>query len=338
MSVEKIVSVNKLGHTWATLDPFLFSVHHLDFFPEGNEKLGPKTGIQGRNIGQDFSNKDGWSMYHGKEIPGFPYHPHRGFETITVVEQGIADHSDSLGSTGRFGQGDVQWMTAGKGVQHSEMFPLIHSDKSNTLELFQIWLNLPKKNKLVPPNYQMLWSEDIPIIHEKDENGKAIKIKLIAGDLDNTLALTPPPNSWAADKENHLAIWLVKLEAGAKWTLPKSVTGLNKAMYLYNGNTLKVEEYTIDNYHSIQVDSSQDIQLEAGNKEVDFLLLQAKPINEPVAQHGPFVMNTEEEIRQAFNDYRATEFGGWPWPETEYVHSKDKTRFAQYPNGTVEEK
>lgn len=338
MSSNKIIEVKKLGGTWQTLDPFLFSVHHLDFFPEGNADMGPITGTEGRNIGQDFGGKDGWSMYHGYKIPGFPYHPHRGFETITIVEQGFADHSDSLKATGRFGKGDVQWMTAGKGVQHSEMFPLINQDKPNTLELFQIWLNLPKKNKMVPPNYQMLWSEDIPISNQKDKNGKAVRVKVIAGNYQKVEALAPPPNSWAADTDNHLAVWLIKLEAGAEWTLPKSVAGINRALYIYNGDTLEVDGDVVLNYHSIQVDSSEDIHLKAGNKEVDILLLQAKPIDEPVVQHGPIVMNTEEEIQQAFAEYRKNQFGGWPWDSKEVVHPRDKGRFAIYPDGTVEER
>lgn len=335
---HKILGVSKLGSTWATLDPFLFSVHHLDHYPAGNEQMGPSTGLAGRNIGQDFGGKDGWSMYHGQNVPGFPYHPHRGFETITIVEQGFADHSDSLGSTGRFGKGDVQWMTAGKGVQHSEMFPLLNTEEGNTLELFQIWLNLPAKSKMVPPNYQMLWSEDIPIIKQSDPNGKVTSVKVIAGNLGTQKALTPPPNSWAADEANHLAVWLVRMEAGATWTLPQSAAGLNKALYVYNGDTLQVEGNRIDNYHAIQVASAEDIALEAGAKDVDFLLLQARPINEPVVQHGPIVMNTQEEIREAFADYRATEYGGWPWPQKEYIHPREKGRFAQYPDGSLEER
>ncbi len=335
---NKIISINKLGGTWATLDPFLFCVHHLDNFPKGNENLGPQADLRIRNIGQDFSGQDGWSMYHGQKVPGFPYHPHRGFETITVVEKGLADHSDSLGATGRFGGGDVQWMTAGKGVQHSEMFPLVNQNEPNPLELFQIWLNLPKKSKMVEPNYKMLWSEDIPEVHEQDASGKQTTIKIIAGRLKNTEAIAPPPNSWAADKDNYLAIWLVTMEAGAEWKVPKSAAGLNRAIYFYSGKNLEVEAQSIAAYHSVQIISDEAVTIKAGDEDSKFLLLQAKPINEPVAQHGPFVMNTQAEIIEAFNEYRKTEFGGWPWPETEFVHPRNQSRFAKYPNGSIEEK
>lgn len=335
---QNIISVNALGPTWATLDPFLFSVHHLDHYPEGNDALGPKPGTAGRNIGQDFSRKDGWSMYHGEVIPGFPYHPHRGFETITVVEQGFADHADSLGSTGRFGAGDVQWMTAGKGVQHSEMFPLLKEGGPNTLELFQIWLNLPAKSKMAAPNYQMLWSEDIPVVEEADENGKVSRIKVIAGAYKTTPSLTPPPHSWAADPENDLAVWLIRIDAGGQFELPSASAGLNRALYLYQGNTLNVDGQAVDNYHSIQLQSDATVQLQAGNEPVAMLLLQARPIDEPVAQYGPFVMNTQQEIQQAFQEYQQTQFGGWPWPVKELAHPRDKGRFAQYPDGSIETK
>ena len=99
----------------------------------------------------DFAGTDGWRMYHGSTVPGFPQHPHRGFETVTFVRQGFIDHSDSLGATARFGRGDVQWLTAGKGIVHCEMFPLLDRDGPNPCELFQIWLNLPAADKMVEP-------------------------------------------------------------------------------------------------------------------------------------------------------------------------------------------
>ncbi|MES2621161.1 MAG: pirin family protein, partial [Bacteroidota bacterium] len=127
--MEPIIQIKAMGFQWETLDPFLFCVHHEDNFPKGNEVMGPATSMSGRSMGDDFIIKDGFRMYHGKIVPGFPGHPHRGFETITVVRKGFVDHADSMGASGRYGNGDVQWMTAGKGVQHSEMFPLIHKDK-----------------------------------------------------------------------------------------------------------------------------------------------------------------------------------------------------------------
>ena len=95
----------------------------------GNERQGPAASLAGRNLGQDFEGKDGWRMYHGEIVPGFPQHPHRGFETVTVVRRGLLDHSDSMGATARYGRGDVQWLTAGRGIQHAEMFPLVERDR-----------------------------------------------------------------------------------------------------------------------------------------------------------------------------------------------------------------
>ena len=157
-----IVEVKPLGFPWETADPFLFCVHHDDAYPRGNAQMGPAASLAGRDIGQDFAGKDGWRMYHGRTVPGFPSHPHRGFETVTIVRRGLIDHSDSLGATARFGAGDVQWLTAGRGIVHAEMFPLVDEANPNPLELFQIWLNLPARNKMVEPHFTMLWSEDIP--------------------------------------------------------------------------------------------------------------------------------------------------------------------------------
>ena len=336
MKNSKSLTISPLGFQWATRDPFIFCVHHKDNFPKGNEKMGPAASLAGRNLGQDFTLKDGWRMYHGRTIPGFPYHPHRGFETVTVVKTGLVDHADSLGAAGRYGAGDVQWMTAGKGVQHSEMFPLINQDKGNPLELFQIWLNLPKVSKFVEPHFKMLWEDQIPVLEEKDTSGQSIEVNLIAGKLKNLIAPHPTPDSWAASPEHEVAIMTIKLEAGADWVLPSAQAGVNRTLYFYRGNGMEIMDEAIPANHSVEVPSESDISLKAGEDDCYLLLLQGKPINEPAVQYGPFVMNTEAEIRDAFEDYRKTQFGGWPWPKEEFAHDKNKGRFALHANGNLE--
>lgn len=337
MEAAKVTNIKPLGFQWETRDPFLFCVHHEDFYPKGTETMGPpKESLEGRNIGQDFLLKDGWRMYHGSTVPGFPEHPHRGFETVTVVRKGLVDHSDSMGGAGRYGNGDVQWLTSGKGVQHAEMFPLLNQDKENTLELFQIWLNLPKADKFSDPHYKMLWSEDIPLVKHKDQQGKLTKIEVIAGAVDKHVAPPPTPNSWAANPKNELAIWILEMEAGAQWTLPTASAGINRTLYFFEGQQLKVGDESIENYHSADLDPTAALTLESGSEKCRILILQAKAIDEPVVQHGPFVMNTQEEITQAFTDYQRTEFGGWPWEQSGPVHPMGQGRFAKHGDGSIE--
>lgn len=334
---DKIIAVKPLGFPWETQDPFLFCAYHRDEYPRGNEQLGPDASLlQGRSIGQDFTLKDGWRMYHGETIPGFPYHPHRGFETITIARQGIVDHADSLGAAGRFGNGDVQWMTAGKGIQHSEMFPLLNQDEGNTLEIFQVWLNLPKAGKMAEPHFKMLWADTIPLIKVRDENEKSIEINVIAGNLNGAEAPEPTPDSWAIHPENEVAVWTIKMEGEAQWTMPGAVADINRTLYFYQGNALEVEGQMVPAGHSIQVKPEETVTLVAGDAGCYLLLLQGKPIKEPVVQYGPFVMNTREEIQQAFDDYQQTAFGGWPWPRPDQVHDKDKGRFALHADGREE--
>ena len=227
-----IVQVSPLSSRWQTADPFLFCVHHIDHFPQGNDQLGPAASLAGRAIGADFEGKDGWRMYHGDVVPGFPQHPHRGFETVTIVRTGYIDHSDSLGATARFGMGDVQWLTAGAGVVHSEMFPLLDPAGPNPLELFQIWLNLPARDKLVEPYFTMLWDADIPRLRTTDAQGRPIVVTVIAGALSGVTPLAPPPNSWAARDEADLAIWSIALADGATWTVP-AARGMHTARTLH---------------------------------------------------------------------------------------------------------
>ncbi|MDX1349345.1 MAG: pirin family protein, partial [Putridiphycobacter sp.] len=252
---EQTIQIAPLSIPWQTEDPFLVAMHHLDYYPEGNEQMGLETSkLQGRNVGQDFTGKDGYSMYHGSTVPGFPYHPHLGFETVTIGKQGYVDHSDSLGGAGRFGAGDLQWMTAGKGIQHSEMFPLLNPDQPNTLEIFQIWINLPSRSKFVEPYYKMLWKEDIPKIVERDNDGKKTQIEVYAGAYKSRQAPQPTPNSWAANPENGVAILSVKMEANAQWKLPATANNLiNSTLYFYKGNAIDIEGGNVKVNHLIRV-------------------------------------------------------------------------------------
>lgn len=333
-----ILDIRPMGFNWPTRDPFLFCVHHLDHYPRGNGEMGPAASLEGRNLGQDFTTKDGWRMYHGEKIPGFPAHPHRGFETVTVVLDGFVDHSDSHGSSGRYGNGDVQWMTAGSGLQHAEMFPLVHTDRDNRLELFQIWLNLPAKDKFCKPYYTMLWAEDIPVITEKDENGRSIQTTIIAGTKDGIAPPPPAPDSWASDPANEVAVRIIRMDPETRMTLAAASPGLNRTLYFYRGEELKMAGLNIEPYNAVDLLSDEPVIVENGPAESFLLLLQGKPIAEPVAQHGPFVMNSVEEIRQAFTDYRTTQFGGWPWERHDNVHSVGSGRFARYADGRDEEK
>lgn len=336
-AIKPVRSTRPLGFQWETADPFLFCVHHEDQFPKGNAEMGPDAAhMQGRHMGDDFIIKDGFRMYHGRKVPGFPGHPHRGFETITVVRKGFVDHADSLGAAGRYGNGDVQWMTAGQGVQHSEMFPLLKADEDNPMELFQIWLNLPAKNKMVAPHFKMLWSDTIPHLIHNDGEGRKTEVEVIAGKLSDKTAPAPPPDSWAADAANEVSVWNITMEANAEWTLPAATAGINRTLYFYEGEEIEIAGENIGKYRAVEVEPDQSLKIINSNHVSRILVLQGKPIGEPVMQYGPFVMNSKEEIQQAFEDYHATQFGGWPWPRPDQVHERSRGRFALHADGREE--
>jgi redox-sensitive bicupin YhaK (pirin superfamily) len=272
-SMQSVVrDIRPLGFPWETVDPFLFCVHHDDRYPVGNERLGPVEPLSGRDIGQDFAGIDGWRMYHGAVVPGFPQHPHRGFETVTVVRRGFVDHSDSLGATARYGAGDTQWLTAGAGIVHAEMFPLVSATEPNPLELFQIWLNLPRADKLAPPHFAMFWSPDIPRLRFTDEGGREIRVSLVAGTLGEHLAPPPPPNSWAARPDAHVAIWEIALQPGARWELPAADPNAQRTLYFYRGSELQVGDRKVTVDHAIKLKNGEPIELVNGDAPTELLL------------------------------------------------------------------
>jgi redox-sensitive bicupin YhaK (pirin superfamily) len=243
-----------------------------------------------------------------------------------------------MGAAGRYGNGDVQWMTAGKGVQHSEMFPLLSKEKDNPLELFQIWLNLPSAKKMSEPHFSMFWSENIPKITLENKEKKKSYIEIIAGNFGQTKSLNPPPNSWASHPSSEVAIWNVIMEKGASMMLPKASDGVNRMLYFYEGQDIVIAGNSVSAYKSVKLRTNQEVEIVATSENCKFLVLQGKPIGEPVMQYGPFVMNTKEEIQQAFQDYHDTQYGGWPWPKYDQVHDRNKGRFAKYANGKIEER
>ena len=340
MADSPILELFPLGFPWETRDPFLFCVHHDDAYPRGNDVQGPEASLAGRDLGQDFAGKDGWRMYHGETVPGFPAHPHRGFETVTVVRRGLIDHSDSLGATARYGQGDVQWLTAGAGINHAEMFPLVETAKENPAELFQIWLNLPAADKMARPHFTMLWSPDLPRLVFGNDAGESAgpktRVTLVAGALGEVRPPAPPPRSWASKPDADVAVWTIKLEAGARWTVPPTHASTNRTLYWFSGPSLKLAGQALPRHLGAAVKADLPITLEAVGGECEVLLLQGRPIGEPVVQYGPFVMNTREEIQQAFADYQRTGFGGWPWKATDPVHPRPQGRFARHVGGREE--
>ena len=333
---DAVLSAFALGPQWPTFDPFLFCVHHDDAYPAGNEHFGPAASLAGRQIGMDFAGKDGWRMYHGDVVPGFPRHPHRGFETVTIVRSGFIDHSDSLGAKARFGNGDCQWMTAGRGVVHSEMFPLLARDKPNPAELFQLWLNLPAADKLVDPHFTMLWAEQIPKLELRDDEGRVSEVAVFAGSFDGQRPPPPPPNSWASRPEAELEIWTLRLAPGARVELPAASAGLNRTLYFFAGSSIVIDGARVDQHAGIRLRSELAVELQNGEHEAELLLLQARPLDEPVAHQGPFVMNTQAQLRQAMIDYRRDGFGGWPWASDGPVHGGEAARFAVHADGREE--
>jgi len=193
---------------------------------------------------------------------------------------------------------------------------------------------------MVAPHFTMLWNERIPRLVHRDDAGRATTVTVVAGALPGADApLPPPPESWAAQAESDVAIWTLKLEPGARWTLPAAAgAGTRRMLYFFAGTGLRIGAAEQRSHAALELVADQNWELQnTGDDTVECLLLQGRPIGEPVAQYGPFVMNTQHEIMQAMQDYRRTQFGGWPWDTSDPVHGNEARRFARYPGAAVDE-
>ena len=228
---------------------------------------------------------------------GVGLHPHRGFETVTIVYQGEVAHQDTAGNGGLIGPGDVQWMTAGAGLMHEEYHSDRFAQSGGTLEMVQLWVNLPARDKLVDPAYQAITADDIPVVGLPDGAGS---LRVIAGDYDG--------HSGPARTHTPMQVWDIRLEAGrqTKLILPE---GWGASLVTLRGPVL-INDSSISRDTELAVLSREgrEVTLEA-NADATVLLLSGEPIDEPVVGHGPFVMNTTEEIRQAVSDFQSGRFG-----------------------------
>jgi redox-sensitive bicupin YhaK (pirin superfamily) len=185
----------------------------------------------------------------------------------------------------------------------------------------------------------MLWARDVPVVTERDRDGRAATVTVVAGALGEQVPPAPPPDSWASRADADVAIWHVELEPEASWSVPAARGGASTArvLYVYEGSVI-VGGTTVAAPVGVVVRAEVDAPLVAGDRGAQVLLLQGRPIGEPVAQYGPFVMNRDDEIRQAFADYQATGFGGWPWPQDDPVHGDaGRRRFARHADGREDE-
>ena len=232
-----------------------------------------------------------------KHRRGVGQHPHRGFETVTIVYDGELEHRDSTGAGGTIGPGDVQWMTAAGGILHEEFHSNSFAEKGGNMEMVQLWVNLPAKHKNAEPGYQTLLAKDIPSV---ELPGKAGTVRVIAGDFDGEKG---PARTFTP-----INVWDVRLnrDKSAKLALPE---GHSLAVIVLAG-TVEVNGTEVVRTGQLVVLAREggEITLEA-NGDAKLLVLSGEPINEPVVAHGPFVMNTIGEIKQAMLDFEAGKFG-----------------------------
>lgn len=222
---------------------------------------------------------------------GVEKHPHRGFETVTIVYQGEVEHKDSAGNSGKIGPGDVQWMTAASGILHEEMHGREFTKKGGTLEMIQLWVNLPAKDKMTKPGYQEILNGNIPIVDLPDNVGR---MRLIAGEYNGVKG--------AAKTFTPVNLWDMHLKAGSKVNLSIPDRHNTQILMLFGKVTVNGEEVISQRELGHFSPDGDGITLEV-QEESAILVMTGEPIDEPVVGRGPFVMNTQEEIRAAMNDY-----------------------------------
>lgn len=313
---------------WDTEDPFMFASHHFDDYPRGNRQQAPPLEeIKKRSLGHDYRPQYGYRMYGGKVAPGFPLHTHWGYETITICTEGYVDHFDSLGNQGRFGYGDVQWITASSRYGHCEMYPLAFADRDNHHRVTQIMIHIPneKKNKGVEINN--VWAENVPCIR-KD----GCVIHVYAGTYEGMTGVVPNKDSWAADQSHHVRIVSFEVDPGVKITLDPTVPSAGRNVYITDsGATVAGKDYIPQTRLKIKPDA--EVEITNGDKKSEIWLLEGDPIGQKMCSFGPVVLATDKEVREANAVVRKEEIKDWPWNYVNKTQPVATDRFIRYADG-----
>lgn len=263
------------------------------YFPEGQDLLERFSPF----ILMDY-NAPHYFAPEGDKRLGVGAHPHRGFETVTIDYAGTVEHHDNKGNKGKLNPGDVQWMTAGSGVLHKEYHGSEFADKGGMFHMVQLWVNLPQKDKMTDPHYQPITKDQMGIVPLKDNHGE---VRIISGEFDGTkgpAATYSPINLYNVHLKNHGEVEL------------HEPSHFNTGMLVINGEVKVNEDRTFKEGDFVLFDNVEgEIKVEAISDDALFLVLSGEPLNEPVVAYGPFVMNTRDEILQAYQDFRDGKFG-----------------------------
>ena len=334
---EFVIKFQPLSMHWDTEDPFIFASHHSDEYPAGNAQQAPPLEmIRGRNLGRDYEKRFGFRMYNGKVVPGFPLHAHMGYEVVSIAEKGFIDHFDSLGNKGRYGFGDIQWLSAGTRYHHCEMYPLAFSDKDNPNDITQIMINLPKTYRTSKPRFEMMWSESVPLVKGKDEKGKDLSVKVIVGKWGEARSVSPIQHSWAADPKGNVRILKIVLSPGARVQMSRVASGINRNLYFTKGGRISMGDVDYGVETRLKLVTDRDFHIINGEEESEIWLLEGSPIGEKYYSFGPVIANDEKSVRSAMNEIRENEIKDWRWGIVDKTNPPGTKRFVEYSDGTVE--
>ncbi len=321
-----------LSMHWDTEDPFIFASHHEDDYPKGNAQMAPPLmEISGRNLGRDYQKFFGFRMYNGKVVPGFPLHAHWGYETVTLPQIGYVDHSDSEGNTGRFGFGDVQWVSAPSFYEHCEMYPLVDQENRNPNDITQLMIALPLEMKNLPEiSVNTVWKEDMPIIRSE---GCAVQI--IGGEFGGKSVSSPSEHSWA-DGTHGVRILRIEMEPDAKLRIDPAAEGANRNLYYVSGDRADIMGEEVIWNARMKIAASADIDIQNGKERSVFWLLEGIPIGQRMSMFGPVMLSSDAEVREAMQTIRKQELERWPWELVDRVNPIDSGRFMLRKDGTRE--